>query len=198
MESLPQQLNDALPKVENKGSGAGGKNTNLFGKKFEDLTNNHIRLLVKGFEQIKIGKGKYDYYLKKDNIVFTIQGGFKTYMKYKYNIDFMRCPDEAYIIEKVDGKVFLVILEKKEQNVEGSVETKLYAGPLLRDEYQIIAGDNFEVHYIFCLSKYFKNKFLSGNKKYSILNQLMTKYNIHCLFGEDEDYFDSLDIFLQI
>ena len=149
MESLSQQLNDALTKIENKGTGAGGKNTNLLGKKFEDLTNNYTRLLHKGFENIKIGKGKYDYYLKKDNIIFTMQGGFKTYMKYKYNLDFMRHPDEAYIIEKEDGKVFLVVLEKKEQNVEGSVDTKLYAAPLLRDEYSIIAGEKFELHYIF-------------------------------------------------
>ena len=52
-------------------------------------------------------------------------------MKYKYNISMFRCPDEAYIIEYKNGKIQVKILEKKEQNVEGSVETKLWAGVAL-------------------------------------------------------------------
>jgi len=54
------------------------------------------------------------------------------YMKNKYNIELFRCPDEAYIIEYTSGRKVIKILEKKEQNVEGSVETKLWSGPSLK------------------------------------------------------------------
>ena len=38
-------------KVINKGTGAGGANTNYYGKKFEEKTNNHLRLLNNGYNK---------------------------------------------------------------------------------------------------------------------------------------------------
>ena len=35
--------------IINKGTGAGGANTNFYGKKFEDKTNNQNRLLEMGY-----------------------------------------------------------------------------------------------------------------------------------------------------
>ena len=51
---------------KNKGTGAGGSNTNLYGKKFEYKTNNESRLLLNGF--VKCGNYK-NYYLKKQSII---------------------------------------------------------------------------------------------------------------------------------
>ena len=67
-------------------------------------------------------------------------------MKHKYNIKIFRCPDEAYIIEYNTGKIEIKILEKKTQNVSGSVETKLWASPSLKREYQLLLGDKFNIY----------------------------------------------------
>lgn len=116
------------PIIINKGIGAGGANTNYYGKKFEEKTNNNKRLL-----------------------------------------------------------------EKKEQRVEGSVETKLWSGPSLKREYELVLGTEFEVFYGFCVSEFLKNKLISNEKKYTILNTIFNETNIAVLFGDDENYFETLD-----
>jgi hypothetical protein len=186
--------------IINKGTGAGGANTNYYGKPFEQKTNNQQRLLDIGYIKnsfTKKPKKSYDYYLSKTfedkTIVFVLQNGLKLYMKNKYNIELFRCPDEAYIIEYNSGKKVIKILEKKEQNVEGSVETKLWSGPSLKREYELVLGKEFEVYYAFCVSKFLKNKLVSTEKKYNILNTILTENNIPVLFGDDENYFETFD-----
>ena len=124
--------------------------------------------------------------------MFVLQNGFKMYMKNKYNIELFRCPDEAYIIEYTNGKKVIKILEKKEQNVEGSVETKLWSGPSLKREYELVLGPEFSVFYGFCVSEFLKKKLISNEKKYSILNSIFNENNIVVLFGDDENYFETL------
>jgi hypothetical protein len=186
--------------IINKGTGAGGANTNYYGKKFEEKTNNQQRLLEIGYTKnsfTKKPKKAYDYYLSKTfedkTIVFVLQNGLKMYMKNKYNIDLFRCPDEAYIIEYTSGRKVIKILEKKEQNVEGSVETKLWSGPSLKREYELVLGSEFEVFYGFCVSEFLKNKLISNEKKYTILNTIFNENNIAALFGDDENYFETFD-----
>ena len=186
--------------IINKGTGAGGANTNLYGKKFEDKTNNQERLVEIGYVKnsyAKKQKKANDYYLSKTfedkMVVFVLQNGLKTYMKYKYNIDMFRCPDEAYIIEYTSGRKVIKILEKKEQNVEGSVETKLWSGPSLKREYELVLDGKFEVYYGFCVSEFLKKKLTSNDKKYTILNTIFQENNIEVLFGDDENYFETID-----
>jgi len=183
--------------IINKGTGAGGANTNYYGKKFEEKTNNQQRLLEIGYTKNSFTKKAYDYYLSKTfedkKIVFVLQNGLKMYMKNKYNIDLFRCPDEAYIIEYTSGRKVIKILEKKEQNVEGSVETKLWSGPSLKREYELVLGAEFEVFYGFCVSEFLKNKLISNEKKYTILNTIFNENNIAVLFGDDENYFETFD-----
>lgn len=157
--------------IINRGTGAGGANTNYYGKRFEEKTNNQQRLLEMGYTKksfTKKTKKAYDYYLSKTfedkTIVFVLQNGLQMYMKNKYNIDLFRCPDEAYIIEYTSGRKVIKILEKKEQNVEGSVETKLWSGPSLKREYELVLGAEFEVFYGFCVSEFLKNKLISNEK----------------------------------
>jgi hypothetical protein len=186
--------------IINKGTGAGGANTNYYGKQFEEKTNNQQRLLEMGYTKnsyTKKQKTAYDYYLSKTfedkTIVFVLQNGLKMYMKNKYNIDLFRCPDEAYIIEYTNGRKIIKILEKKEQNVEGSVETKLWSGPSLKREYELVLGAEFEVFYGFCVSSFLKKKITSNEKKYTILHTIFTETNIAVLFGDDENYFETFD-----
>ena len=189
-----------LPNVNNRGTGAGGANTNYYGKKFEEKTNNEQRLLEMGYIKASFTqkpKKAYDYYLLKTfetkTIVFVLQNGLKMYMKNKYNIDLFRCPDEAYIIEYTNGRKVIKILEKKEQNVEGSVETKLWSGPSLKREYELALGNEFTVFYGFCVSDFLKQKLISNDKKYTILNTIFNENNITVLFGDDENYFETFD-----
>ncbi len=180
--------------IINKGTGAGGANTNYYGKKFEEKL-----IISKDYYKWDTLKPKkaYDYYLSKiledKTIVFVLQNGLKMYMKNKYNIDLFRCPDEAYIIEYTSGRKVIKILEKKEQNVEGSVETKLWSGPSLKREYELVLGAEFEVFYGFCVSKFLQNKLISNEKKYTILNTIFNETNIAVLFGDDENYFETFD-----
>ena len=187
--------------IVNKGTGAGGSNTNYYGKKFEEKTNNQQRLLELGYIKnsfTKKPKKDHDYYLSKTfedkTIVFVQQKGLKNYMKNIYNIELFREPDEAYIIEYTSGRKVIKILEKKEQNVEGSVETKLWAAPSLKREYELVLGEEFELFYGFCLSKFLKKKLISKEKKYTILNTILKESDITVLFGDDENYFETLDI----
>lgn len=177
-------------------------NQNGYGKQFEEKTNNESRLtIIHGFVKNSLfrTKNSYGYYLEKIyiqdsvKVVFVLQNGFKIYMKNKYNIDLFRCPDEAYIIEHKSGKKIVKILEKKEQNVEGSIETKLWSGPSLKREYELSLGENFEVHYGFCVSNFLKNKLTSDERKYTILNTILKEHNITVLFGDDENYFETFD-----
>lgn len=189
--------------IINNGTGAGGANTNYYGKKFEEKTNNQERLLEMGYTKNSFTKKSkkatkaYDYYLSKTfedkTIVFVLQNGLKMYMKNKYNIDLFRCPDEAYIIEYPSSRKVIKILEKKEQNVEGSVETKLWSGPSLKREYELVLGAEFEIFYGFCVSEFLKNKLISREKKYTILNTIFNENNITVLFGDDENYFETFD-----
>ena len=192
-------------KNSNKGTGAGGANTNHYGKKFEEKTNNQVRLLESGYVHNdfdncivkKTTKRTHDFHLSKThedkNIAFVLQTVLKKYMKNNYNVELFRCPDEAYIIEYNSGRKVVKILEKKEQNVEGSVETKLWSGPSLKREYELVLGDQFEVFYAFCVSEFLQKKLISNDKKYTILNTILHENNISVLFGDDENHFDTLD-----
>ena len=186
-------------KEKNKGTNAGGSNTNLHGKKFEKKNCNENRLLNDGFQKKNINyENKKIVYLFKEyedkQIFFVKQGEFARFMWYKYNIsDIFRYPDEAYIIEYKEGKKIIKILEMKEQRVEGSVETKLWSGPSLKREYEMIIGDNFEIIYAYCISEFLKNKFNSDKKKYKILSSILEEAKIKILCGDDDDYFSHLD-----
>lgn len=188
-------------KICNRGTGAGGANTNLYGKKFEEKTNNYSRLFENGFTEIKINStstSTKNNFLSKTmidgtRIIFVTQSSLKIYMKQTYNIEIFRHPDEAYIIETPCGKRIIKILEKKEQNGEGSVETKLWSGPSLKREYEIALGNDFEVHYGYCLSNFLKQKIISANKKYIILHTILHESQIKIMFGDDADYFETLD-----
>ena len=86
-------IEDTNNLIINKGTGAGGSNTTVYGKKFEETTNNTHRLLANGYTKIflKSLKKHNEYYLSKTfedkTIVFVLQHGLKGYMKKKYNIE---------------------------------------------------------------------------------------------------------------
>ena len=175
---------------------AGGKNTNVYGKEFENKTNNETRLLQRGFTKKSFSSNaKFDYTINSPKPTFVLQNGLKSYMKREHNIELYRCPDEAYI-QQTDGKTIVKILEKKEQRVEGSVETKLWSSPALKREYEIALGDGFEVWYGLCVSDFLAQKLRSDVPKYTTLLKILKEHNIDVLFGDDANYFDTLDAWI--
>lgn len=180
-------------KIINKGTGAGGSKTNLYGKKFELDTSNELYLNTQDYKKIIFDKSKYGYGLYKKNTNYEIyyinQNGLNViFNKYfKLNKDVYRKPDEAYIIIK-DDKINIKILEKKVQNVEGSVEEKLWLGPIIKRDYELIFGENININFAYCVNNFLKNKFNSNKTKYNNLLKIYNENNIKLFYGEDEDY----------
>jgi len=171
--------------LSNKGTGAGGAKTNLHGKAFETKTEN-----LNGFIQKKIG-------YEKDNMVFLRQGELKQYFKKVFQKELIRHPDEAYLIRQGD-QYTLKILEKKNQNVEGSVMEKLGLGAFYKEEYEWCLGPQFKVEYAYCLSAFLKQKYLSDTLKFNFLREKNKRNNIEVLFGDDEDYQEKLNAWLGV
>lgn len=189
--------------IVNRGTGAGGANTNLSGKSFEEKTSNESRLILSGFERKSIPgaeKSKYGFYLVKnisptESITYLTQSGLKAYFSHFFNIGMCRSPDEAYLFKNGDGYI-LKILEKKNQNTAGSVDTKLLAGPGFIEEYTYLLGNNFSVQYAFCISEFLKKEYIADCKKSEALRHINEKYSISVLFGDDTDYFGKLDAWI--
>lgn len=187
---------------------AGGANTTLYGKRFEKKTNNESRLLDMGFTwqyhhnvQAKSTQSNKHLFKKFSDgkiVTFVTQNGLKTFVKSKYHKELFRLPDEAYVIERPSEKPIIKILEKKTQCKEGSVETKLWSGPSLKREYEILFGEDFKIEYAFCVSEFLKLKLVSSEKKYTILMQILQENGINVLFGDDDDYFQTLDSWIGV
>ena len=88
------------------------------------------------------------------------------------------------------------ILEKKEQNVNGSAETKLWSSPSLKREYELVFGENFEIQYCLCVNKFLQNLLTSDGEKYVILNKILEESGVKMFFGEEESYFEHLDFWI--
>ena len=81
--------------------------------------------------------------------------------------------------------------------MEGSVDTKLLAGPGFLEEYRMSLGENFDVEYAFCVSNFLKEKVVSEEPKWRCLREINKKYGITVLYGDDADYFEKLDAWIQ-
>lgn len=185
-----------MNKVINRGTGAGGAKTNKNGKSFEQKTCIENKLLKNDFNKKLIdNKSKYGYYYEKidnDNkIIYLTQSGFKLYFKNELNIDVYKHPDEAYLIISNDT-YYLKILEKKNQNVNGSVEDKLKTGLFNKQEYELMIDHsikennlnyNFVISYAFCVSKFLQDKLESNTIKYKIIKDIILNDNIEIFYG---------------
>jgi hypothetical protein len=180
----------------NKGTGAGGAKTNYNGLNFEDKTSIELKLEEYKYKMkiIKINKRKGVYY-ECNNVIYFKKNGFKLYFEKVFNIETYRQPDEAYLIKNED-KYILKILEKKNQNVEGSVEDKLKTGAFNRREYELMINIHpeykFNIIYCFCVSKFLQDKLESDNIKYKNIKKIMNEDNIEVLYGDEDNYQDIL------
>ena len=191
-----------MSETVNRGTGAGGAKTNHNGKKFEAKTDNLPRLLEQGFTKKVIpgATGKQSVYHEKQidadtSIVYMTQTALKAYFTHFFHKEMVRQPDEAYLFRTGDTYK-LCILEKKNQNTTGSVDQKLGVGQYLKEEYAECLDERFTIEYAFCLSSFLKKDYISSQKKYEIMRKLHAKDHITVLFGDDENYFTTLDTWL--
>ena len=67
----------------------------------------------------------------------------------------------------------------------------------MKEEYELSLNGLFKVEYAFCINAYLKDHNIIKNTKQNIIfKQLMKKYNIEILFGDDENYFTKLDLWI--
>ena len=143
--------------IKNKGTGAGGANTNKTGLSYERLTelNDRINEIEKYENHIVI---TFDICDDKQ-FIKTEQFQFLKYMEKgkKINKSIPKAhgckkPDECYIDEE-NKKIF--IIEKKFQQCSGSACEKIQTALFKKDYYGIMCPE-YEIIYIYCLSDWFK------------------------------------------
>jgi hypothetical protein len=180
-----------LFKKQNKGIGAGGNKTNINGKNWEYITSNVKNLLNYGYKPLN------NYLvIEQNNVVirFFTQGQLKQFILSTYGLTICRNPDEEYLIQRNNGQIILKILEKKYQNVDGSVEDKLLTGNQIKREYMMtLESLNVDVSYAYCLSGFLEKKIKSNKGKFIIWNKLFLQDEITILYGENDDYFVKLN-----
>jgi len=186
-------IQEISTKLINKGTGAGGKNTNKNGKKFEENTDIIPILIELGFQKKFVPKKEKlengFYFIKRidenKSSIYVQQSGLKIYLHNKYKINLNRQPDGAMIFTNGNKKI-LHIIEKKAQNGSGSVDTKLYCGNGFKREYKFYLGDNWRVDYSFCLNDWLKKDYYSDRKK--ALRKILDEDSIEVYFGDDDDF----------
>ena len=182
----------AVPKP-NKGTGAGGAETNASGLTFELQTSIIPRLITLGYEKVIIDSTKNGYTMTKmypeHCVIFMTQGGLG---KFFINTGIFRNPDEAFLVINKSGKKTLKILEKKNQSGAGSVDSKLALGPYFLEEYREVLGPGIDIQYAFCLCNFLKTEYLSDKKKWRTLRTINERHGIKVFFGEDPQYIDDI------
>jgi hypothetical protein len=182
-------------KIVNKGTGAGGANTNVNGLSYEDKTN--LETLYTVLKTEKIDKNTELKTIKFPNYELSLINANKSKL-YKYlkginekNTTLQPAagckePDEAYI-DNVRKTIF--IIEKKFQQTEGSVDEKIQTGPFKKFHYSQ-QFPNYKIHYIYCLSDWFKRAEYA-----SVLDYLLNN-DIPIFWGNDENYKNNIITYL--
>ena len=173
--------------IVNKGTGAGGAQTNKNGLDYEKITclDDKIRILRK----YKLGKGKNHYVnevlVKKRRFRKCQKGGLKKYMD-EHRVT-AKCaresqPDECFIDP---DRNIIFILEKKFQGVDGSVDDKIQTGVFKRWFYQQ-QYPKYEIRYAYVLNDWFKSPKYTPEMEYNAMHDI-------CIFwGSDDNYSDKI------
>lgn len=142
--------------IKNRGTGAGGANTNKNGLSYETLTDLSDRFTV-----IKHDTNHKKIIFNNSNIEFISTSQFKMF-KYmdegnKRDKSIMKAhgcknPDECYINEETKT---MFIIEKKFQQTAGSVCEKIQTPDFKIWQYQRTFPE-YKIVYIYCLSIWFK------------------------------------------
>lgn len=187
-------------KIFNKGTGAGGSNTNKNGLPYEELTDLTDKITI--IEEIKIKKEKLKnsfimYFNNNDNELENQKSFIKTKkselfkcMKDETDLKINKAhgckePDECYI-DKEYKNIF--IIEKKFQQGSGSVCEKIQSSDFKEWQYSRTFPE-YKIIYIYCLSEWFKKNCIA---ELEYLNEKKFKY----YWGNSETYKDDIIKFI--
>ncbi len=179
MEENIQQL-----QIINRGTGAGGANTNVNGLSYEELVDLKDKYKSCIWNKIdKIDEVEFEGYAHK--FIKTNKSALHRYMKTKgeLNQDLIPAsgckePDEAYV--EPEEKVAFII-EKKFQQSSGSVDEKIQTGHFKAEHYQELFP-KYRIYYIYCLSDWFKRDEYKSPLAY------LKKHNVQVFWGSSETY----------
>lgn len=189
-QTSPQEkLNKKLEPntVKNKGTGAGGLNTNKNGLPYEEMTELNDKIII-----LKQNKFSNIIKFEKSEKIFiqTKQANLFKCMINEVNTDIKKAhgcknPDECYIDEELKN---MFIIEKKFQQCSGSVCEKIQTPDFKLWQYSR-TFTNYNIVYIYCLSDWFKTNCISE------LEYLDFK-NISYFWGNSETFKDDIVNFI--
>lgn len=179
--------NKDIPK--NKGVGAGGANTNFYGKTFEQKCELESYLIDMGFSKHVMNKTmKYGYYLTDGRIKYMKQSGLREYMRSNHNIERLHMfPDEC-LIKPNESKPTLIVLEMKHQRVEGSCFDKIKCAPFYKYQYTELFGHLFDIEYHLVVNDFIKTKIQSN----PLLSNYLNFHGVRVFHGESDDYIQTM------
>lgn len=183
----------------NKGTGAGGSNTNKNGLSYEKITDLDDRIITimenkTSSSKIEFNNCNKTFKIKFNNydktFIKTEKADFFKCMKHYENTSITRAhgckhPDECYIDEDLKN---IFIIEKKFQQCSGSVCEKTQAASFKRWHYSETFPD-FNIVYIFCLSDWFKHNCIAELK-------YLSYQNIPYFWGSSKTYKDDIITFM--
>lgn len=169
---------------KNKGTGAGGANTNKSGLFYEKTTSLIDMYTVLSKSTSKSTKKTSTQYINFNNYtqtyVYASKNDFIKYMdpnKKKKYAHGCKSPDECYI-DETNKKIF--IIEKKFQGGSGSVCEKIQSVSFKQWHYSRIFPE-YKIVYIYCLSDWFKS-----NCKVEL--EYMKEHSIPVFWGDSPSY----------
>jgi len=173
--------------IKNKGTGAGGSNTNGNGIPYEKMTELDDRITVISKDELST-KVKFNGHEKL--FVKTKQAQFFKYMEDEIDKKInpahgCKKPDECYIEEL---KKIIFIIEKKFQQTGGSVCEKIQTPQFKLWQYKR-TFPNYTIVYIYCLSDWFKKNCISELEYLDIIN-------VPYFWGSSETYKDEIIKFM--
>jgi hypothetical protein len=179
--------------IINKGTGAGGANTNINGLSYEDKTN-----LETLFSEVNVDKKigtKTIKFINYENVELINANKSKLYKHLEKNGDRnitiqqaagCKEPDEAYI--DMSRKIIFII-EKKFQQTPGSVDEKIQTGVFKKIHYSK-QFPNYKINYIYCLSDWFRRN------EYNSVLEYLQENNIIIFWGNDINYKNNIIKFM--
>ena len=180
-------ITNEIGNIKNKGTGAGGKNTNKNGLSYEEMTDLTDRITI--LENNKFFS-KIIFNINKKCFIKTQQANLFKYMNNEINTDIKKAhgcknPDECYIDEELKN---IFIIEKKFQQCGGSVCEKIQTPDFKLWQYSR-TFPNYNIIYIYCLSDWFKE-----NCKAEL--EYLDFKNIRYFWGNSESYKDDMINFI--
>jgi hypothetical protein len=175
------------PNAKNKGTGAGGRNTNKNGLPYEEMTDLDDRITI--METNRFSK-IIRFNNNKKQFIKTKQANLFKCMKDEININIEKAhgcknPDECYIDKELKN---IFIIEKKFQQCSGSVCEKIQTPDFKMWQYSRTFPD-YTIIYIYCLSDWFKKNCIAE------LEYLDVK-KISYFWGNSETFKDNIINFI--